>query len=282
MKWIWIFCFLFVCHNLDAAALSQENLRIAPDAKESEAGQFFLKASADGVDVDFLLDTGATFTSVVGVDAFKSYPEIKKIEFSGISGAIQKGSTISLKTININGDVLNDIKVVRLPEGDGRRSTIGIDVLKNRSFSFSPKSKRIHFHKKEMTNSLPLEIGKVGHIYLSAQLSESGPTLVGIWDTGAGLTLIDIADVKANPSNFVFVKSSSGDDTTGSQLTLPIYNMKFLKIGSLKYRDVKILAADLSGMRKAIGDNVRMAIGHNVIVKNDWFFNLKSRRWAAN
>lgn len=90
------------------------------------------------------------------------------------------------------------------------------------------------------------------------------------------------ARIKGNPSNFIFIKNSTGGDTTGASVVLPIYRAKLLKVGPLEFRDLKVLAMDLSGMRKAIGDDIRVAIGYNVISQHDWYFDLKNLKWSSD
>ncbi len=168
-----------------------------------------------------------------------------------------------------------------MPEGKGRRSTIGVDLLQGKSFEFSPSLNNFSFSHNERTKAFSFKLGSRGHIYLPVRYLSISNAFTGIWDTGAGLTLVDLADVQANQSDFTFLKNSEGGDTTGASLTLPIYEAKNLNVGALEFHDIKVVAADLSGIRDAIGEDVRVAIGYNVISRYNWYFNLENRRWRA-
>lgn len=262
----------------------EENLKIVHDDDEPEAGEFFITGFVDSKPVELFLDTGATFTSVVGQSFLQNYPVEKKMEFQGIGGVSQSGEVICVKGISIGNKSLENQSVVRVQEGFGRKSTVGIDLFKDQAFFFDSKNRSLRFDVHSRAKSMdlhPLSIGKKGHIYLPAQVGLNGMTVESIWDTGAGLTLVDISVVNDNLSNFEFVKKSSGDDTTGTSMILSFYKMKYLKVGSNEYRDLLVLAADLAGVRNAIGEDVRMAFGFNAIVQHNWYFDLKNRKWHS-
>jgi predicted aspartyl protease len=259
-----------------------QNIQPVPDADEADAGEFFLDGEIDGAPVRFFLDTGATFTSVFGIETLASYPSTRTMHFKGIGGISRSADIIAVKSLQVGNYDFKQTEVARSEAGPGLKTTIGVDLLQNQVFEFNAKENIFSFGQIAKTAGATFDIGKKGHIYLPVKFSEAHSALTGIWDTGAGLTVVDIADVKSNPSNFVFLTNSTGGDTTGANVTLAIYKARLLKVGTSVFHNLKVLATDLSGIRAAIGENVRVAIGYNVIINHAWHFDLKNRRWSVD
>lgn len=110
----------------------------------------------------------------------------------------------------------------------------------------------------------------------------SGHEINGIWDTGAGLTTIDSEFANKHPDIFTFVKEIDGGDTTGSQIKMKLYTVKKLMIGTLVLENVQFLAYDFSPIRAKLNDpTINMAIGFNILIHHDWYFDMKNQTWTA-
>lgn len=278
-----IFCFLFSsCAHINHVyeqgnAMKELPLEILRE--EEDSGRIFTTGQVDGQTERFYIDTGANNTKIKTNKIFENYKAIESKSLMGLSGKPITLSKIRVQNILMGAFSTSNHEVLRYPNTPDFESTAGIDLLQNKIFGFEfSKNKIIELDKLNATDKFVLT--PRGYILLHTHIS--GHEINGIWDTGAGLTTIDTEFVKKNPDLFTFVKDIDGGDTTGSSLKMKLYMVKKIQIGSMTLENVQFLAYDFSPIRTKLNDpTINMAIGFNILIHHDWYFDMKNHTWTA-
>jgi hypothetical protein len=156
---------------------------------------------------------------------------------------------------------------------------LSLDVLSGRQILFDFKNQTIVFAPQPGLKSKNLiKLQKRGHLAMAVKIEKKSS--FGVWDTGAGLTLVNSEFVKRNPKLFKFIQSvDKGTDGTGKPIQMQLYQMKDLKIGSKSFPNTFVVGMDFMPMREVFNDDVDFVLGFNVISKANWYLDLNSNTW---
>ena len=119
-----------------------------------------------------------------------------------------------------------------------------------------------------------------GHI--SIELKNSGQSVFGIWDTGAGLTSVDEKYVEENSESFEYVQDIVGGDGSGTEIPMKLYRADDIVIGGVSFKDQYVLAFNFEPMRPYIKENVQFVIGYNLVTQVNWYFDFINGKWALS
>jgi hypothetical protein len=114
--------------------------------------------------------------------------------------------------------------------------------------------------------------------------------VVGCWDTGAGLTVVDTQFARTHPDLFEPIRAAVGIDASGVQMSTQIALMRDCSIGDVAFLanacavvDLTALNAHLRQRAHAEGrDSQPMSfiIGMPHINQADWTFGFPAGRWT--
>jgi hypothetical protein len=269
-------------------ALQAAELRIAPGSFRS--GKAYLSCTFDGVKETCLLDTGSAMTLLTNTARWSSYPNLGEFHFKSAASVSETAETIQIRTAIIDQVEFSNIKIGRLPEvpevpeapeREAIANSIGMDLLARQPFSMQfLQSPGLHLKPKAPRRILP-ELGVNRYNLLSLPISLNGSQMGALWDTGFGVTAVDLSFVQAHPEDFRSSRDfMRGTDGTGHELVLKSFRAKKITIGSRSFRNVKIVAVDLSLLRENLDPNVHAVIGFNIIRRADWFFDPAKKVWS--
>ena len=88
------------------------------------------------------------------------------------------------------------------------------------------------------------------HPYVEVYCGEHKASAV--WDTGAGITVVDIAFIADHPDLFQEAGASTGTDATGLQVETPMFMMAASMIGMTAFPACKVAGVDLSRLNASI------------------------------
>lgn len=246
------------------------------------SGKLYAPCTFDGVVESCFVDTGAAFNAVADLPRFASYPVTGKISFMGASGILRDADEITIGALQFDSSTTVNAKVARLDSREGFESVIGIQTIGAQSFTFQfGVNPSFSFGVTLPAEAFPgVEIYQKGVFSIPVQIGTSQAK--GLWDTGAGLTAIDIDYVNAHPTDFTFVMDiPDGSDATGNPVVMKLYRARQLTLGKHVFTDEYILAMGFDVVRERIARDVQLIIGFNLITKADWFFDLQKKRWWA-
>jgi hypothetical protein len=245
------------------------------------SGKAYVNCVFDGVAESCFLDTGSALTLVTG--DFAQYPMLGTFRFKSASGRVAQTEIIQVKSIRLDQQLFNDVRVGRLPSNnDAAESSLGMNILGCAPFTLEFRdSPALRF-----TSKPPGPLFNNLHVATNGLLSI--PLICGIMqtdalvDTGASITAADLAFIRAHPETFQSLhRQMSGIDGTGQNLFVHLYRVKKLQVGTRVFRNVTIVGADLSLLREHIGSNVHAVLGFNILRKTDWFFDPPARTWSV-
>ncbi|MGE3610364.1 MAG: hypothetical protein AB7I27_12310 [Bacteriovoracaceae bacterium] len=248
---------------------------------EYDSGKLYVPCTFDNFSDTCFIDTGATFSSVANMEQFGVYPIAGKIRFMSASGTPKDADEITIKTLSIDNFVINFIKVARLDPEDGFENLVGINTISARPFSFlfDPVSTLNLGIAMPLNSQIGVEQYENGIFSIPVQVG--GTQTRGLWDTGAGLTSIDINYIISNPDEFIFVQDiSNGVDGTGKPVVMKLYKVKNLVIDKHVFLNEYVLGISFDVIREHVDKNISVIIGFNLITKANWYFDLQEKLWA--
>jgi hypothetical protein len=101
-----------------------------------------------------------------------------------------------------------------------------------------------------------------------------------VWDSGAGITVVDLNFVWKYPAFFEEAGYSFGTDSTGTQVKSPMFIMSTSVIGKTVFPPHKVAAVDLSEVNAHIEIPMDLILGYSTLKQADWLFDFPHRRWA--
>jgi hypothetical protein len=267
----------------EGAEVQEVNLIILPDDEDADAAGVFVDGKLGSRGYRFLLDTGAA-RSCIEYDAYTS--EFPAIGTNTSSGVFARGSDdlVVVPTIRIGPIVRHDFPLTRSPKhGPRRASLIGMDILKDFSFHFL-------FHEGRALVNLEndargnydfqdIVFDTAFHPYVTVEISAIAANAV--WDTGAGITVVDLLFVQEHPEVFQEVGRSLGTDSTGAQVQTPIFTVATTTIGKRVFPPHRVAGVDLSQVNAAIEKPMDFILGYSTLSKASWLFDYPRRRWAV-
>lgn len=264
--------------------MSEFNLIIQQDDEDVEAAQVFVDGTIGGNKYRFLLDTGAATTSVVFDDYTSTFNSIEKNNSSGVF-AKSTNDLITVPSIEIGPISKKNFTVVRLAENKPDvGSLIGMDVLKDFCCQFFFNENRVSVHSNSDFGAgytfQALILDDKFHPYIDIQFG----TFKGkaVWDTGAGITIVDLSFIKKYPAFFKEVGQSTGTDSTGSKMETSMFIMAATIIGHSAFPPHKVAGVDLSHVNSTIEVPMDLILGYSTLSKANWLFDFPGKKWAIS
>jgi hypothetical protein len=253
-------------------------LQIAPGAYSS--GKAYVTCVFDGVKEKCLLDTGSAMTLLADSKRFGAYTNHGAFRFISAAGIPQETETIQIGSIQIDDVAFAGVKIGRASFHNAE-NTLGIDLIARQPFALKFKSKPI-LQLNAARPELPLTtLNVLTQGMASIPIALNGSEAHALWDTGAGTTFVDQDFITAHREDFKATKNyMNGVDGAGHNLLLQMFRAKKITIGDVTFEDVRVVAADLSVLRK-VNNNIYAVIGFNLIRKANWFFDAKNRLWKC-
>lgn len=263
--------------------MSGFNLIIKPDEEDTKAAEVLVDGTIEGKKYRFLLDTGAARTSVKFDDYTSTFECIQK---NNSSGVFAKGSydLITVPYIELGPILKRNFTLARKSENSSDiRNLIGMDLLKDFCFRFFFDENRVSVDAtEEGGNDYTLQelfLGKKFHPYVNVQFEKLKAKAV--WDTGAGITIIDINFIKKHPGFFQEIGQSIGTDSTGAKKETPMFTMLATTIGNIEFPPHKVAGVDLSYVNSTTKVPMDAILGYSTLSKANWLFDFPQRKWAV-
>jgi predicted aspartyl protease len=258
------------------------DLIIKPDEEEPGAAEVLVDGTIGGRAYRFLLDTGAAMTRVKCDDYISAFDSVEKRE---TSGAFSKSNLdlIVVPEIRLGPILKTNFTVMRLPPTQNSRNLIGMSLLKDHSLFFDFTKNRVEVDAECPPEGAAacreLTLSSKSHPYID--VSFGGVNARAVWDTGAGMTVVDSQFVKDNPSLFRPINLSRGTDSAGVTRETPLMAMKAMTIGDTAFPAHKVAAVDLSLIKASTDVPMDLILGYNMMLHANWWFDFPGRKWAV-
>lgn len=257
---------------------------IVPDEDDPDAAEVLVDGAIDGRPYQFLLDTGAAKSRIQHDDYTSRFAAVGSNHAVGVFDA-HSDDLMTVPALTLGSLARRDFTLVRgSPEAVGARNLIGMDFLKDYRCHFRFNEQRVSVDDPaDVDLSLaaqPLLLGARFHPYVDVHFDAVAAQTV--WDTGAGITVVDLGFVRAHPTLFQPAGASLGTDSTGAQMESPLYVMAASRIGGHTFPPHMVACVDLSHVNASTDVSMDMILGYTTLHMANWLFDFPNRRWAVS
>lgn len=231
------------------------------------------------------LDTGAIFSSVKKDLLLNPGEVINQVPVMSFSGQVVTCDTTVTDALKIQGLGFGKSLLLLCPqlESSGADVIIGLDILTHKPLILDYKKNQFILDAAKPTEVMNFTEDESGHILLPVTLHKQKPVeITAMFDSGAAITVVDVALVKAHPEIFTIIQDNSVTDTHGNVIPTLLVIASNLRVGQASFVAEFMMAVDLSATQKASGQKVTMILGHNITIGANWYFSFVDHTWSAN
>lgn len=261
--------------------MSVLNLIRMPDPDEPDGALLFVDGALDSRPYRFLADTGAARSHVLYDDYTASFASADQSSSSGIFER-NTDDVISVPALDLDSGAITrqNFALVRFAASSPfPYNLIGMDIFRDFCCHFRFDENRIDLNPPDQDHAFqPLQMDQAYHPYLDVQF---GPNIVkAVWDTGASITVVDLAVIDSNRAFFEPVGSATGTDSTGTQMETPMFVMSGARIGGRSFASQRVAGVDLSQVNTGLEIPMALILGYNTLRQTNWLFDFPGKRWA--
>lgn len=260
------------------------NLIIKPDDTDAEAAEVLVEGAIGTQPYTFLLDTGAARSCVLNDAYSAAFPAIEQRTSSGVF-AETTDDVIVVPSIRLGPISKPDFTLVRSTDRrPDAHNLIGMDLLKDWCCHFRFAEQILTLAPSlafpHATAALhPLTLDDRAHPYIGVQIGTASAQAV--WDTGASITVVDLGFVEQNRQAFAPEGEAMGTDSTGRQMTTPMFRMGGTIIGGMAFAAHRVAGVDLSRVNATIPLRMDLIVGYSTFSQADWWFDFPQLQWAV-
>jgi len=256
------------------------NLFIQPDTDCPEAAEVFVDVKIGERDYRFLLDTGAAVSHLQYDSYTSTFPCASKREISGAFSR-RTGDLIIVPYMSFGLISRNNVMLVRAaPDAQNVGNLFGMDLLRdfNCSFYFDKSMLILNEKASSYTCYQPLVLDNKSHPYIEVILVNVA--VRAAWDTGAGMTVVDLGFANNHPELFRQAGHTEGTDSGGISAEIPVFFMAPITIGGVEFPEQRVVGIDLAPMRAKTNIQLELIIGYSTMRRANWAIQFPHRRWA--
>ncbi len=265
--------------------MSGFDLIIKPDDEEDvEAAEVLVHGTIGGRMYCFLLDTGAARTCVTYDEYTSTFDCIARESSSGV---FERGGNdlITMPSIELGSIRKTSFTLARTAElGPNAHNLIGMDLLKDYCCHFFFDEHKVSVDP----NDGPADGYAFEELLLDSRLHPYVDVHFGdviakaVWDTGAGITVVDLNFIERFSTFFQELGQSQGTDSTGAQRETPMFNMATTHIGRHQFPPHQVAGVDLSHVNSTIEVPMDLILGYSTLSRANWLLDFPRRRWAIS
>lgn len=257
-------------------------LILVHDEETPDAAEVCVEGSVSGRPCRFLLDTGCARTALMHDGTTAPLAVTGRHASAGAFGRVEY-DLVEIDELRAGPIARRGLRASRAAPGGLHRHLLGADVVVGFRLRFRFAARRLEFPDGPPPASfgadreLLLDAGGIPHVPVECD----GAGAFAVWDSGAGITLVDLAFIRAHPAAFVAAGTSRGTDSTGESRETPVYAMSSFEAGGLRFPAHPVVGLDL-GFAEAAGDiGAAMILGFSTLRFADWDLDFPARRWRV-
>jgi len=259
-----------------AAVVTVRPMRVpadcVPDPEVPDCGNVFVAVQVDDLVVRAAFDTGAARTTLI--DLPTSARPIGSQETAGAFGA-EVVTQWEVGQIRLGSLRAGPLTVHRIAGGGGRHPVLGLDVLATGPWELDVATGSL---LTDVPTPHGTEFHRAANGHVLTQLNWPTATATALWDTGAGITLIDRHFADAHPDLFEPAGSARATDVMGAQDDFELARVQGYEIDGVRFAGHVVAIADLP----EVPDHIDAAIGYPTIKQARWRVDVAARRWRID
>jgi hypothetical protein len=121
-------------------------------------------------------------------------------------------------------------------------------------------------------------VDDTSHLYVEA--SFPSVTANCVWDSGAGMTIVDQAFWSRHRQSFRTVGPRVGMDAAGEQRSLTTYEVSGMLIGGHEFSAHHVAIVNLSAVNETLAQPMDIVLGYPTLRQANWYFDVPQRLWS--
>ena len=259
------------------------DLIVTPDEDDEDAALVYVDGAIGGRPYRFLLDTGSARTCVQNDDYTSSFPSIGTKKTSGLFAAETHDELIMVPRIELGPIARINFPVARIASLDGRTHNLfGMDLLKDVACHVLFDEHRVIVDppsEPPVRSMQTLFLDRTNHPYVEVRFRDA--VARAVWDTGAGITVVDLHFIRDHPAFFREAGQSRGTDSTGASMQTPMFVMTGATLGNHAFPPHTVAGVDLSRVKATIETPMDVILGFSTLSRANWWFDFPRRRWTV-
>ena len=237
----------------------------------------YVTAAVDGVEHEFLLDTGAARSRL------PRSPQTERWEADdpdpgsrGVFGSRATGSQARVPEIALGPIIARDVVVDVADDGP---AILGVDVLAGHRIGVRLSARSLQIDEQAAIDRWrPLRLSSRGHPLLEVRWDAT--TAVAVWDTGASTTVVDSDLARTFPGVFAVTGAATGVDVNGQEGSSGRVRVSPCRIGERSFAVSTAATVPLAGLARDGDPAFTLIIGYPLITQADWVFDFRARMWG--
>lgn len=253
-------------------------------------GQVFVPCSFDGHSQSCLFDTGSSMEIAKNDSFYQTYPAVGQVCSSGASGQRTCSDVIQIKDLLVGSIDWGAVKAQRRDDNQSCSGGAGsIPSLVGEVFhkhlgqtvrlNFGDSGAGMQVDAAGGAGSNPMSLA-LDNTFMMLDVGFGGAAPVQVlFDTGAGLTVMDQKWADQNPNGLTFLAETQIQDSSCAKIPAKIYQANGVSVAGQSVNGF-IVAIDLSPIQRALGQQVKGIIGFNMITQFNWSVDLKGNTYS--
>ncbi|WEG09534.1 aspartyl protease family protein [Microbacterium horticulturae] len=237
----------------------------------------YVVAAVDGVEQEFLLDTGAARSHLPRSAQTEHWAiDVPDPQSRGVFGSSATGPQARVPDITLGPIVAHDVVVDVSDDGP---AILGVDVLAGHRIGVRLSAHALQIDEQAAIDRWrPLQLSSRGHPLLKVVWDAT--TAVAVWDTGASTTVVDAGLAAAFPGIFPATGTTSGTDVNGQEGSAGMVRVSPCRIGGRGFAVSTAATVPLAGLEREGDPAFTIIIGRPLIAQADWVFDFRARMWG--
>lgn len=182
----------------------------------------------------------------------------------------------------VTGDQVTRNLLIQLqPAGWPHPALLGMDVLGSHRCDFHFDRPRIELDGPLPPNPSWFPLTTDPHRTPTVDVSWGDTRSTAVWDTGAGVTLVDRTWASSHPEVVVIgTASGRGTDVTGAQASHPWGTLAACRIGGREFGGQVCGVVDFSVLNATLASPIEVVLGLPLITQASWCMDFPGHRWT--
>ncbi|MBG6218609.1 hypothetical protein IWX75_003096 [Arthrobacter sp. CAN_A6] len=256
-------------------------LDVVPDEDDPLCATVWVTVEVGEDRIPFVLDSGAR-RSQVRADLASNWPVLSEDKSYTVFSE-RRSLYVTAPPLRLGELLIEDLEVSRaLDDAVGAHNLLGLDVLRHHSCILNLAEKTLTLDGPTDTTgaTMPLYLDDVGHAYLDVVVESE--TASAVWDTGAGITVVDTSLIAQHPQMFYQVDPTSGTDGAGQTQQTPTYIMGPVTTAGVSFEAQKVAAVDLSAANATLDRPMDLILGYPALNQATWYMDFPRRQWTLS
>lgn len=184
-------------------------------------------------------------------------------------------------SLGIGGVYAEGLQIdVVAPESPGARNLAGLDAWGRRRFELSVARASMRMAEASPTGTPRHPFIRQGTPHRFVPVDVAGARVAAVFDTGAGISIVDATLASKHPSWFANHSIAIGTDASGVQATTPTAMMMHTSVAGQAMAPHRVAFLDLASATAHLEHPVLMILGLPAIAEFDWWLDFVADEWG--